>query len=71
MDKNGNRDPLPVTRWVTTPLGDGFGHNFIPTGLLMREKEYPMGRTSTSIYSLNPYPCSHGYKISEIWSTIL
>jgi hypothetical protein len=28
--KDGNRDPLPVTQWVITPLRDEFGRNYIP-----------------------------------------
>jgi hypothetical protein len=42
------------------------GRNFIPASLLMGEKEDPAGRTGTGTYSLNPYPCTHVYKIHGI-----
>jgi hypothetical protein len=66
--KDGNRDPLPTTRWVITPLGGGFGRNYIPAGLLKGEKEDPTGTTGTGTgtYSLISYPCTHGYKIHGI-----
>lgn len=47
-------------------LGYGFGGNYILAGLLMGEKEDPTGTNITGTYTVNSYPCTHGYFIPGI-----
>jgi hypothetical protein len=60
--RDGNGDPIPDFLWVIPLLGDGYGVNLIPTGILMVQTHSSIGSSGVRYGYPLPIPVTHPVK---------